>query len=183
MAKNTEQDFWRRVAMTGADDCWEWQGALTRLGYGTIKFSGLSTMAHRAAYQFHHGVVLPRMLMSRDMPVVMHTCDNRRCCNPAHLRLATQKENCQDRDAKGRGMNITCPDRQARGAGHGLRLHPERAARGTKTGHAKLTEGDIPAVRARLAAGDKQDDIAADYGVSRRTIGFIKAGVTWRHIQ
>ena len=34
--------------------------------------------------------------------LVLHSCDNPSCVNPDHLRVGTQAENIQDRDAKGR---------------------------------------------------------------------------------
>jgi hypothetical protein len=52
--------------------------------------------------------------------VVMHSCDNPRCCNPAHLSLGTQAENMRDMHAK--------------------RRHP-----GTK-----LTEGAVRAIRSGI---------------------------------
>jgi len=62
----------------------------------------------------------------------MHTCDvryrvgdttNRRCCNPAHLKLGTPSQNTLDRHAKGR---------TARGDRHGWHLHPECIPRGKR---------------------------------------------------
>jgi hypothetical protein len=46
----------------------------------------------------------------------------------------------------------------------------------------KLTAAQIVDVRNRLAAGELQAHIAQRYGVSRRTVGFIKSGETWKHI-
>lgn len=37
--------------------------------------------------------------------VVMHTCDNKKCINLDHLRVASQAENIADRDVKGRHPN------------------------------------------------------------------------------
>lgn len=53
------------------------------------------------------------------------------------------------------------------------------AACGIRHGHAKLSEADVFSIR-----GDprKQADIAADFGVSRRLIGMIKAKTIWTHL-
>lgn len=43
----------------------------------------------------------------------------------------------------------------------------------------KLTQAQVREVRARLAAGDRQVDIAQDFGVRQQTISLIKRGETW----
>ena len=35
----------------------------------------------------------------------MYSCDNRRCCNPKHLSVGTNRENALDMMRKGRGRN------------------------------------------------------------------------------
>lgn len=47
----------------------------------------------------------------------------------------------------------------------------------------KLQEADIPVIRARLAAREKQRDIAADYGVSQVTISHIANGLVWANVK
>ena len=53
--------------------------------------------------------------------------------------------------------------------------------RNTKNG--KLTIADVRSIKQRLRNGDLQKVIAADYGVSRRTIGHIKTGSTWPEVE
>lgn len=70
-------------------DCWEWQGAVTPGGYGRTSIGGQGElMAHRLAWVIEHGSIDA----SR---VVDHACHNKLCVNPAHLRLATQKQNSE----------------------------------------------------------------------------------------
>jgi hypothetical protein len=54
--------------------------------------------------------------------------------------------------------------------------------KGSDALNAKLTEGDIPTIRARLAAGHSQRSVARDYGVSKHTIYSIQKGLTWLHV-
>lgn len=52
---------------------------------------------------------------------------------------------------------------------------------GSKNGSARLTESDIPEIRALLSQGIAQHRIAKIYGVSQPTICQISMGNTWRH--
>lgn len=74
--------------------CWNWTGSL-RVGYGVIGDKKKSLGAHRVSYELNKGPI-PEGL------VVCHSCDNRRCINPEHLWLGTQKDNMQDCARKGR---------------------------------------------------------------------------------
>ena len=89
------QRFWSKVAIKGDNDCWVWQAALDRGGYGAFRYGDKIARAHRIAYLLHHGTLDPNS-------VIRHRCDNTKCCNPRHLISGTQLDNIRDMDAKGR---------------------------------------------------------------------------------
>ncbi len=98
-----EERFWRRVQKAGPNECWEWTGGKAPNGYGIISKGGKSAgamSAHRASYMIANGAPAPSDL------VVMHSCDNRGCVNPNHLRLGTVRDNTADMDAKGRRRTV-----------------------------------------------------------------------------
>lgn len=67
-------------------DCVLWTGALDKDGYGTFYLRRRGRRAHRVAY-FHAYGAIPVDC------VIHHACQTRHCVNPAHLRLATVKDN------------------------------------------------------------------------------------------
>lgn len=93
------QRFWRLVERRGADECWLWRGA-SGSGYGRFKMRGVLYSPHRIAYTLVKGPI-PRD-DSYHGPVVMHSCDNPGCVNPAHLSLGSMKDNVRDMIDKGR---------------------------------------------------------------------------------
>lgn len=74
----------------GPDACWHWLGAKHRDGYGVI-WDGVTTQkAHRLALRLS-GVEPPDRKATG--LVVDHLCRNRACCNPAHMRIVSQRTN------------------------------------------------------------------------------------------
>lgn len=145
-----EDQFWAQVDRRGPSECWHWLGSKTRLGYGRPMFNGQRRMAHRWALEFETGD-------NGQGRVALHSCDNPRCVNPAHLRWGTQLENIQDRVSRGRNGSAT----------------------GEGNGSAKLTVAQVRAIRADARPSRA---VAAEYGVSQVTICAIKRRTIWSHI-
>ncbi len=83
---------------TTPDQCWEWQGARHRNGYGKIGtggHTGGTSLAHRVIWAEANGPIPDGM-------VIMHACDNPPCVNPSHLVIGTQSDNMHDKIRKGR---------------------------------------------------------------------------------
>lgn len=131
----------------GADACWPWLARLNAKGYGTL--SGM--LAHRIAYETSKGPI-PTGLY------VLHNCDNRKCQNPAHLRVGTQLDNVRDMHERGR-------DRKVFGSAHR---------------NAKLTEAQVREMRASPL---NRADLSRQFRVHWDTVDAIVSGRTWKHVK
>lgn len=89
--------FWTRVDVREIDACWPWTSGLDKDGYGVIS----AKRSHRVAWEISYGKEIPEGL------VILHSCDNPACCNPAHLRPGTQIENTRDAIRKGRRAGVS----------------------------------------------------------------------------
>lgn len=150
---NLPEDLWRRVKIGDPDECWPYLGFVPENGYGQFSIRCQNFLAHRLAYQLATGQD-PGDLF------VCHRCDNKPCCNPAHLFLGTNGDN--QRDASRKGL-------LTHGSGH----H-----------NAKLTEDNVREIRRRRAEGESQYALARAFGIGRPQIAAItnRPNENWRHV-
>jgi len=149
-----QKPFWSRVNVT--DTCWLWTGPKNADGYGQVRVKGRLTMVHRMMYELAcGGGKIP------DGFVIRHSCHTPNCVRPDHLSIGTHKDNMQDMIKAGR---------QVKEAPYFV---------GEKHPGAKLTLAQVKVIRAKLAKGANQKDLAEKYGVARQTIGNIATGHRW----
>lgn len=140
--------------------CWEWQRSTDKRGYGLIKhrFLGPDWMyTHRAMWYCERGPIPHNMIL-------LHSCDNPKCCNPAHLRLGTHKENTQDMLIKGRQKSKLTSDQ----------------VRDIKVYFKLIVSDDKEAYWHMANIGYKE--LAKEFNVSTATIRLIHKGKTWKHV-
>ena len=159
MSKKTfDERFWAKVDRSaGPNGCWLWTASGAD-GYGRIRLSHSQrlVLAHRASYEMVHGKIPAGLL-------VCHTCDCRKCVNPAHLFAGTQNDNMRDASQKGHIFL--------------------RKQHGELNALHKLTEPKVIEIRQRWAAGNiTQRELAGAFRVSRGAINNIVNGYTWTHL-
>lgn len=140
--------FWQKVALTADDErCWEWQHTTLESGYGQIVVNHVFQRAHRVAWMLTHG-------RSTDL-FILHSCDNRKCVNPRHLREGTNQDNMRDMVERGRS----------------------KAPRARQ-----MNEETVRQVKEWFQQGVAVKDVAAQLGVSRSILTNIRTGRTWSHV-
>lgn len=147
--------FWAKVDKQSPEECWLWTASTYQNGYGQLGIEhGNHTSAHRFSYEIHYGKI-------PNGRVVMHTCDNPRCVNPAHLKLGTQQDNVGDMHQKRRN----------------------RQPKGERQRSAKLTETQVLQVRTLYDQGGYTFvQLAQMMNVTTTAIREIVRRNTWKHI-
>jgi len=132
--------FWRGVDVGGPDECWPWMGQKFRFGHGRfrVKRGGVEKAYTASSVAFYFAY-------RQWADTCRHACDNPACCNPAHLREGTQKDNVQDAITRRR-----MPQAQP-----------------------KLTQEQADAIRAGSAAGRTGRALAEEFGVSPATVSWV----------
>jgi hypothetical protein len=155
----TSEERLRIYAPPGApDECWNWTRALTR-GYGAMYDveMGRNRPAHDIAWELDNNRKLPKGM------VIRHTCDEPKCCNPAHLLLGTHADNVADKVARGR---------QLKGA---------KVGAGT---FGKLNDDAIRKIRGLYSTGLwTQRAIAREFDISQSNVSAIVLRQLWGHVE
>lgn len=148
--------YWSRINKT--DTCWLWTGGTNSGGYGSMWFGGRLCGTHRLMLVWMGKLKTPIHTGSMATNVVLHSCDNPRCVNPAHLQLGTNTENQKEAYARAR----------------------RAAERGATHTNAKLTPEQVEEIR-RLYNSKTfvQIELAAMFGVSQRAISLVVRGETY----
>jgi hypothetical protein len=124
-------------------------------GYPELIINGKFGAMHHHIWEYEHGRKVGKGM------VVRHTCNNRTCINPAHLKRGTVKQNHQDAIKAG---THTC-------------LHHK----GENHGSAKLTQKDV---RYIFLNPDKllQRELAELFNVGHVAIHNIQKGKRWQSV-
>ena len=83
----THEKLLQRLKKQG--ECLVYTGHKTQDGYGTFMTFGVTWRAHRYFYNYYVGDIPEDLL-------VLHSCDNRPCVLPSHLRVGTASDNMKD---------------------------------------------------------------------------------------
>jgi len=110
--------------------------------------------AHRLAWYLSFG--------NPGKPCVLHHCDNRLCCNPAHLFLGTKADNSADMARKGRNR--------------------PSFLRGEQHGNAKLTNDGVGEIRKLANLGVPLRALGERFGVTTACIHRVVTRRSWRHL-
>lgn len=113
--------------------CWNWTGSISG-GYGNVSYRGKCERTHRVLYAWTIGPI-PQQLSRRGrrghIRQLDHVvCQNRQCCNPAHLELVTQRVNI---------LRGNAPNMQVARATHCRHGHLLPKNRTEKNGHGNVT--------------------------------------------
>jgi hypothetical protein len=85
--------------ITIINDCWIYCINQKQKRYGVFSIKDVSFLAHRVSWSIFKGKLDPHL-------VVDHTCRNRRCVNPDHLREVTRRVNALENNIGPAAKNI-----------------------------------------------------------------------------
>lgn len=136
------------VNIDKSGDCWEWTGRKNKSGYGLTGVKVGTELAHRAYWLLVVGEIPEGMCL-------LHSCDNKKCVNPSHLKIGTHAENMAEARERER----------------------MRPARGDRNGRAKISYEIAEEIRKDTVSSNVS--LAKRYGVSDVLISNVRNGKSW----
>ena len=130
-------------------DCWLWKGATDCKGYSIFYYKGKAQFGHRVSLLLFNKDEHFKLTPGK---IVCHSCKNKNCVNPDHLREDTLKSNSKDKHKDG------------------------TAQTGDKCHFAKLNWDLISEIRSSKM---EASEMARKYRVSVQTIRRVLQGESW----
>jgi hypothetical protein len=148
---NIKKKLAARIAVDPVSKCFNWTGPISK-GYAIICIEGKVFRAARLSYLVNRGAI-------PEGKIIHHTCENKKCLNPAHLKRM--------------------------GPGAHLRLHAKTGIfNGEKNGWARRTNTEVQVIKilnSYFALPGAM--IAKAMKIPVRSIYSILSGEVWNHIQ
>lgn len=146
-----EKAFWSKVDQSDTYGCWPYKEYKDKDGYGRFHLENGPIGAHVYAW-----LLTRKMDKVPDGKMILHTCDNRSCCQPGHLYCGDALRNASDRIKRSR------------------RVPPH------KTANPSLYSGEIWLIRKLLDSEIiSQARIAKMFKVHQSTISHINTSDRW----
>ena len=140
-----EEKIWKHVDKT--ESCWLWTGPLHKTGYACIY--------HKRKFYYVHRLV-KEWSLNRSISAGLeccHSCNNKSCVNPDHIREDTRSSNIIDNVVSGNHNTV------------------------------KLTTECVKTIRKMISLGRSDKEIAEDFNVSRRNINDIRNYQSWKFVR
>lgn len=170
--KSPEDRFWKNYHQKTCrvGECIEWTGAHDVHGRPVIRWDDghgtKQTTVARVVYKLAIGPV-------SDDEVVLVSCNNRRCVRHSHLALGSRDD-----------LLVKLRNNAPTGDRHRSHVNPERSARGTRHGRAKLIDSDVRDIRVLYTRGGTSFRLLSErYKVSESTIADVIHRKIWTHVE
>lgn len=144
------QDLFARSKVM-PNGCIEWQMSCNNYGYPRIQVAGKVRLVTRLVLKIITGNDGLNLM-------ALHSCDNRKCISPSHLRWGTHEENMLDGKLRNRFAKQI----------------------GEKAGRSKLTEQQVVFIRSLHNPSAKE--LSQSFGVSKTNINNILNGKIWTYL-